>query len=104
AITSRTEGTPIVLLEAISAEIPVVASRVGGIPDVLAAKDACLFGSGEVDELIACIIRLSKSPELRRQLAQSATRAAAPILDFRGWISSYEAMYSKVAFTSLPSR
>jgi glycosyltransferase involved in cell wall biosynthesis len=42
ALSSRTEGTPIVLFEAMAAAVPVVATAVGGVPDVVTLTESIL--------------------------------------------------------------
>lgn len=41
-LSSRTEGTPIALFEAMNAKVPIVATRVGGVPDVVTGEHALL--------------------------------------------------------------
>lgn len=50
-LSSWTEGTPMVLLEAISAGVPVVSTAVGGIPDVLPDAAGWLVPAGDVGAL-----------------------------------------------------
>ena len=69
-LSSRTEGTPIALFEAMAASTPVVATRVGGVPEVLSAQDGLLVES-EDSGAIAVAIR-----EIREQPAAAAGRAA----------------------------
>ncbi len=50
-LPSLNEGTPNVILEALSCGIPVIASRTGGIPDIVDHDSGILFTPGDVDEL-----------------------------------------------------
>ena len=72
-ISSRTEGTPMVLLEAMQAGVAVAAFAVGGIPDVLSHEVSGLLSPpGELAELAAQVERLLLSQELRRTLTTQA--------------------------------
>lgn len=63
---SLTEGLPYGILEACSFSLPVVASRVGGIPEVVTnGKSGLLFERGNVEALTDCLIALAENPHLR---------------------------------------
>jgi glycosyltransferase involved in cell wall biosynthesis len=61
----------IVLLEAMAAGVPIVASKVGGIPEVIGEHAGILTGPGDASQLAEAISRLAESPSLRVQLAAS---------------------------------
>jgi glycosyltransferase involved in cell wall biosynthesis len=65
---SWTEGMPQVLLEAFGAGLPVVATEVGGVPDV-AGDAALLVAPGDAPAAGAALARLAAEPGLRAQLA-----------------------------------
>src|SRR3989338_8410581 len=68
-----TEGLGVVLLEAITAGIPVVASNVGGIPDiVIHGKTGLLVGQKNPWQLAEAVIRILSGSELRKKLAVAA--------------------------------
>lgn len=73
ALPSRfLEGQPIVLLEAMSAGLPVIASDSSGIPHtVLDGEQALIVGAGEIGALAEAIERLRDEPELRARLGRS---------------------------------
>lgn len=72
-ISSRTEGTPMVLLEAMQAGVPVASFSVGGIPDMIRhGVSGLLAPAGAVEELAAAVDALLKDVELRRHLAAGA--------------------------------
>jgi glycosyltransferase involved in cell wall biosynthesis len=73
ALPSRTEGIPRVLIEAGAAGKCRVASRVGGIPNVIEdGVDGLLVEKEDVGQLGATLAHLIGDPQLRRRLAEAA--------------------------------
>jgi GT2 family glycosyltransferase len=63
------ENSPLVIREAFAAGVPVVASRIGGIPEVIAdGVNGLLFEPGSVDDLARQLRRLIDEPELVARL------------------------------------
>lgn len=76
-IPSFTEGLPNVLLEGFSHGIPVISSRVGGIPDMVAhGESACLVEPGDADQLASEIEAVLNSPDLYEKLSEGGLRLA----------------------------
>lgn len=75
ALTSIYEGFGLVLLEAMAAQVPVVASNVSAIPEVLDyGKAGRLFEVGNVGELTACFSSLASAEEARKISDQAFKR------------------------------
>ncbi|MCW5960601.1 MAG: glycosyltransferase family 4 protein [Pyrinomonadaceae bacterium] len=66
--TSVREGTSNVILEAMSHSIPVVATKIGGTPELLADDRGILIKADDRNELISAAEKLMFSPELRKNL------------------------------------
>lgn len=80
-LASRSEGRPNALLEAMAAGLPVVVPAIPGIADLVDhGRTGLLYAQGDVDELSACLQRLTRDHALRRDLG-AAARAE---LDRRG--------------------
>src|SRR6202012_1536160 len=72
-IPSRSEGLPVVLLEAMAYGRAVVATDVGGIPDLLRDDvDGVLVGAGDRNALVSAIARLADDPARVARYGQSA--------------------------------
>jgi len=68
-LPSMNEGTPVSVIEALAAERPAVATRVGGTPDVVRdGVDGFLVGSGDVDALATRLAELAADPERRERM------------------------------------
>ena len=75
AMPSRTEGWGLALMEAMACGRPVVASRVGGIPELVRdGLDGILVDAGDVDALARAIVRLLKNPELRTKMGAAGAK------------------------------
>jgi glycosyltransferase involved in cell wall biosynthesis len=72
ALTSRTEGLPMVPLEAMACGLPCVATAIGGIPDLLQGGGGELVDPGDVAGFTVALGGLCRDPTRRRQLGNAA--------------------------------
>jgi glycosyltransferase involved in cell wall biosynthesis len=78
-LPSGNEGTPVSVIEALAAGRPVVATRVGGVPDVVRDdEDGFLVDAGATDELAERLSRLAADPALRERLAAAGRARVLP--------------------------
>jgi glycosyltransferase involved in cell wall biosynthesis len=98
-ISSRTEGTPMVLLEAMGASVPVVATAVGGIPDVITADHGILVPPEDPSALAAAIrsVYVDRTAAARR--AEAARKRLTTEFSVDAWLDKYDRVYD-----SLPAR
>lgn len=88
-MTSRTEGLPMALIEAMAAGLPCVATAVGGIPAVL-ADDAGVLVPPENPEAVAeALTRLAGDDILRRRLSERALRRVQEQYGLQPVVSAY---------------
>lgn len=86
-MSSTSEGLPMVLLEAMAAGVPCIATAVGGIPDLFGKDRGMLVSPRDSEELAMAMAALVRSPEMRAELASNALQnlirnhAVDPIVD-----------------------
>ncbi len=100
AIPSLTEGLPMILLEALSQKVPVIATRVGEIPAVLADLGE-LVEPGDVAALASAMRRVADNPEAHRRRAARGAEHVANHYSAQAMCAGYDAVYRKL-LGSLP--
>jgi glycosyltransferase involved in cell wall biosynthesis len=71
ALTSSSEGIPMTILEAMAASLPIIATNVGGIPQVVINEvTGLLVKNQDKNGLVEAIKRLFESPELQKRLGE----------------------------------
>jgi len=74
-LPSMSEGVPMALLEAMAASRPIVASRVGGIPEVVKdGVEGLLVEPKDVKGLAESFLRLIRSPDMARKMGEGARK------------------------------
>jgi colanic acid/amylovoran biosynthesis glycosyltransferase len=75
AMSSLMEGLPVVLMEALALEVPVVAPCVAGIPELVKdGRSGLLYSPGHWPELADCLAKLLQDGDLRRRLGSEGRR------------------------------
>lgn len=92
-ISSRTEGTPMTLLEAMSAGTSIVTTRVGGIPDVVSEREAWLVEAENPAALAATIAEACGDPAERRARVRAARERLDAEFAPAPWLARYDNIY-----------
>jgi glycosyltransferase involved in cell wall biosynthesis len=105
-LASRSEGGPISILEAMAAGLPVVASDVGGVRELVAdGVTGLLVPAADPDALGAALERLLADRELRRRLGAAGRERAAERFDTRSQRDAHLELYAReLARRDKPSR
>ena len=95
-LSSRTEGTPMVLFEAMEAGVPIVATAVGGVPDVLSDREAWLVPAEDASALAAAVgAALADREDALRRAARAGERVRDEFA-VEPWVDAHVALYREV--------
>lgn len=100
-LSSRTEGTPIALFEAMAAGVPVVATHVGGVPDVVSPGEALLVPAEDPDALASAIRAVLEDPAAAAARAAAARARLERAFGREPWLDRYEMLYRGLAPAAL---
>jgi glycosyltransferase involved in cell wall biosynthesis len=96
-LSSVAEALPNVILEAMAAGLPVVATRVGGLPEaVVPGETGLLVSPRDVDGLAEALKSLLDDPETRRSLGQKGRERVLDQFSFGAMVSRHEEVWTRL--------
>lgn len=94
ALTSTWEGLPNVLIEAMAASRPVVATHVGGVPEVVVHDETgLLVPPGDPSALAAAVLSLLKNPTLATEMGRKGRARVEQQFSIKRMVAETEAIY-----------
>jgi glycosyltransferase involved in cell wall biosynthesis len=96
-LSSLQEGLPLALLEAMCLEVPVIAPRIAGIPNLI--RDDCnglLFTSACEEQLLSTLARMVSDPHLRRRLGRAGQETVAVDYNLERSMTKIQQVYAEV--------
>jgi glycosyltransferase involved in cell wall biosynthesis len=96
-LTSRNEGTPVTLIEALAARRAVVATNVGGVPDLIQPEEqGLLVPVGDARAVARAVGELLREPERRAILGAAGRERVYPAYDASTLVARIEALYTEL--------
>jgi glycosyltransferase involved in cell wall biosynthesis len=95
-LSSRSEGTPVTLLEAIAAKVPVVVTRVGGVPDVVGPEEAMLVPPEDPGALAEAIDFVIQEPAAAARRVEAAAHRLHANFGMERWIDAHDRVYDLI--------
>jgi glycosyltransferase involved in cell wall biosynthesis len=93
-LSSRTEGIPLALLEAMASGTPIVATRVGGVPSVVSEREALLVPADQPEALAHAIASAMSDPVAGAERAERGTARLATAFGREQWLDRHDSIYT----------
>jgi glycosyltransferase involved in cell wall biosynthesis len=95
-LTSDNEGTPLSLIQAGMAKLPVVTTRVGSVPEVVLEGVTGIITSLDVQEIADALEKLATSEDLRARMGAAAQQFTLANFGVKRLVSDHEVLYRKL--------
>lgn len=95
-LSSANEGTPVALIEAAAGGVPAVATRVGGVTDVVCPEGGILVAPGDPVAFAAALVRFAHDPSLRQNAGASARAHVLTRFSMLRLLEDIDALYSQL--------
>ncbi|MES1242803.1 MAG: N-acetyl-alpha-D-glucosaminyl L-malate synthase BshA [Acidobacteriota bacterium] len=96
-LPSETESFGLAALEALSCEVPVIATSVGGLPEVVVhGENGFLHPIGDVEGMAASALRLLRDEPMRKAFGASGRRRALEVFSQAAIVAQYRSIYERV--------
>jgi glycosyltransferase involved in cell wall biosynthesis len=92
-LSSRTEGTPITLLEAMNAAVPIVSTRVGGVPDVVDSSHAVLVDPEQPAMIARALSHIEGDARSATERSSRARQRLAESFGSAIWLAAIDSVY-----------
>jgi len=92
-LSSRTEGTPITLFEAMNAGVPIVAARVGGVPEIVSPSHALLVPAEEPSMIAEALAELHRDASVAANRSVRARERLLQSFSLAAWLDAVDAVY-----------
>ncbi|HEY0060975.1 MAG TPA: glycosyltransferase, partial [Telluria sp.] len=105
AMSSIAEGTPVTLLEAMASALPVVSTRVGGIPDLVRENHTgALVASGDPQAMAAALAAYVEDPALARHHGGAGRALVVNQYSIDAMLAAYAALYARLCKSKTHSK
>jgi glycosyltransferase involved in cell wall biosynthesis len=92
-LPSHWEGLPASILEAMHARLPIIATRVGGIPELVSEREALMIDAGRPEQIAQAVITLGQDQALAERLAAAACERAQTQFSLPQMVRQMEELY-----------